>query len=946
MRKPTVATTPVLDKRSAYRVLSVLVLLASFALRVWRLDEIPPGLHFDEAVYGLLANDILGGARPVFFSAYTGREVLYMYLMAAVFAATGPVAFGIRLTSAFVGTATVAVTYRLAGRLYGRSVGLVSAALIAVSYWHLTVSRNGYPNVLIAPIIGLSAFYLWRGWQIGRMRDWALGGSLTGLVLHTYLAARFWPVFVAAACLYALLVDRQTWRRRVSGMALAGVFAAIVFAPLALHFVAHPADFTERANQVLAWREQDGAQLLATYSSNARRTIAGLSSTGDPRWHFNIPGRPMLTPAVGLLFVAGVLVCLRNWRDLAHAMLLLWIAVMSLPGILTLEMQPAGQRIFGVLPALLMIPAVGLVATAGAISRLSGPRLPRAAIAAGLALVVVGASAVTAARDYFLDWAKRPETYHIFNADYAAIAARAADDIAAGREVVLLTEHYKHATIVFLAPVTAEQAIWCDPTLALPIAREAADELVYYRLCSYLDDESAAAKWLDEHASERTELPAAVAGQGAEGQQLGAVRYRVPTPELRSATGTEMRLGEVEVVRTAGELEVARGEQAVVAIDWRVADRPDEGRGFALHIRDTAGITWAQTDATGYLADQWRPGDVVRQWFRIHMDPEMPPGRYTAMLLVVREGGGPMPGELDGRQVVELPIARIQVTSGGAVSCLTGDESRTKVGKGLFLVGADPAAADRGPGGEFEVSLRWSSTERGVAADDVEFVLRSEASSLSLGMFSIAGEHGPDTWQPGEIVRGRYRLHVPAEAESGEYVLAVRPSDSDGATEIGHLTVSGERIFAAPDMGHKLDVRFGERLVLAGYSATEEGLAGESAAVALFWHRLEGELDEAPGALRDAKVFVHVLNGDGRVVAQHDSRPAAGARPISGWLAGEYVADLHEVALPPEMEAGEYRYVVGLYDAATGERWPISGQAASANDSLTLPVPIRIERDG
>ncbi|RME46756.1 MAG: phospholipid carrier-dependent glycosyltransferase, partial [Chloroflexi bacterium] len=118
-------------------------------IRLIALDRFPPGLHFDEAVYGLLARDILHGARPVFFSAWTGREPLYMYLMAPVQALVGVNTLAIRLTSALIGLATLPLTYLLGRELFSRRVALLATGLLATSYWHLTVSRNGYPNILI-----------------------------------------------------------------------------------------------------------------------------------------------------------------------------------------------------------------------------------------------------------------------------------------------------------------------------------------------------------------------------------------------------------------------------------------------------------------------------------------------------------------------------------------------------------------------------------------------------------------------------------------------------------------------------------------------------------------------------------------------------------------------------------------------------------------------------
>ena len=183
-------------------------------VRFVALDQFPPGLHFDEAVYGLLARDILHGARPVFFSAWTGREPLYMYLMAGIQAIVGVNTLAIRLTSALIGLATLPLTYLLGRDLFNRRVALLATGLIAVNYWHLTVSRNGYPNILIPPLEALSFYFLWRGYRrgaderritddertttstsslvVGRSSlvnssgfDFLLGGIFAGLVLYT-----------------------------------------------------------------------------------------------------------------------------------------------------------------------------------------------------------------------------------------------------------------------------------------------------------------------------------------------------------------------------------------------------------------------------------------------------------------------------------------------------------------------------------------------------------------------------------------------------------------------------------------------------------------------------------------------------------------------------------------------------------------------------------------
>ena len=77
-------------RRSTTFWLMVLVLFATVLLRLPVLEQIPPGLHYDEAANAILAGDIgLRGDRPIFISSYTGKETLFFYLAGGVMRFTG-----------------------------------------------------------------------------------------------------------------------------------------------------------------------------------------------------------------------------------------------------------------------------------------------------------------------------------------------------------------------------------------------------------------------------------------------------------------------------------------------------------------------------------------------------------------------------------------------------------------------------------------------------------------------------------------------------------------------------------------------------------------------------------------------------------------------------------------------------------------------------------------
>jgi hypothetical protein len=83
-------------------------------------------------------------------------------------------------------------------------------------------------------------------------------------------------------------------------------------------------------------------------------------------------------------------------------------------------------------------------------------------------------------------------------------------------------------------------------------------------------------------------------------------------------------------------------------------------------------------------------------------------------------------------------------------------------------------------------------------------------------------------------------------------------------------------------------------------------------------------------------VFTHLLSPSGQVVAQHDSWPAAGARPTTSWIKDEIIVDDHLLTFAVADFTGTGQIEIGLYDQATGERVPLS----DGSDHLLLPTQV------
>ncbi|HVC34842.1 MAG TPA: glycosyltransferase family 39 protein [Chloroflexota bacterium] len=85
------------------------------------------------------------------------------------------------------------------------------------------------------------------------------------------------------------------------------------------------------------------------------------------------------------------------------------------------------------------------------------------------------------------------------------------------------------------------------------------------------------------------------------------------------------------------------------------------------------------------------------------------------------------------------------------------------------------------------------------------------------------------------------------------------------------------------------------------------------------------------------KVFAHLVDRQGKLVAQSDHFPEADFRPTSTWKAGDVMDDQFALKLPADDATRGLRLDVGLYHA-DGSRLPIQGDS-SPDRSLSLVLP-------
>ncbi|HEV8255044.1 MAG TPA: glycosyltransferase family 39 protein [Vicinamibacteria bacterium] len=213
----------------------VLVIAVAAALRLPRLGRVPNGLIPDEALSAYDAFSILNtghdqhGERLPLFPLSTARlSSVYMYATVPSVALLGLTETAARLPAALAGIATVAALFALVREAYGPGAALLSALLLAISPWHVLITRTGFEWAMLPALATLALVLLTRG-------AWLLASLCAGLALYSYAPGR---VLVPMLLLAFALVRRSRLRRKRRAALAAAAILAVMATPVAVSMAA------------------------------------------------------------------------------------------------------------------------------------------------------------------------------------------------------------------------------------------------------------------------------------------------------------------------------------------------------------------------------------------------------------------------------------------------------------------------------------------------------------------------------------------------------------------------------------------------------------------------------------------------------------------------------------------------------------------------------------
>ena len=381
-------------------------------------------------------------------------------------------------------------------------------------------------------------------------------------------------------------------------------------------------------------------------------------------------------------------------------------------------------------------------------------------------------------------------------------------------------------------------------------------------------------------------------------------------------------------------------ESPVLTLFWQALDPGGAEWRVGLSLigadgsRFSAGLRPARWSREPGPLWEWPAGSYARMDYEVDVPTGLPPGVYGVELSLFDRATTAPASVLDGvgnpigPALALAPVELRRPLEAASIEALgvRADAVLAPCGAvGLWAASLDRDVA--APGDALTIRTVWEALTTPTSDLLVTLELLDGRSLLRRGwVVDLAARWWPTSdWEAGERWVGRAQVRLPGGLETGAY--SVRLSVEGCSVVIQDLGIQApDRLWQVPQGFVLTDAVLGGVVRLAATSPIPEVVAaGQPFVVELAW---EGEAEMSTSY----RVFLHLVDGSGRTLAQSDGEPVGWSRPTTGWAVGEVVVDRRILEIPSGT-TGWAELRVGMYDAegvrlvgASGEDLVILGR--------------------
>ena len=269
------------------------------------------------------------------------------------------------ILSIFIGIFSVIGLYFLVKELFDEKLAGIASFLIAVSSWHVFISRLGTKDIFTSFALIFAVYFAWHGLKYGHTFDFFLAGLFGGAGFYAgriYFAAPLLMIFLFLNYWDYVKKDFSLSKYEQTKTEVLGGFALLMLTTLA---VALPVGF-------FVW--QDPAFILSAGNSIFSDAKPLVSLWHNFSWvldkivliKFGGVDANVISWPVSIFFAIGFIKELTHWLkrkhghlSVVHTLIFSWLFVMLIPSLLSTD-EPSTLGLSTILPMVMILVAKGI----------------------------------------------------------------------------------------------------------------------------------------------------------------------------------------------------------------------------------------------------------------------------------------------------------------------------------------------------------------------------------------------------------------------------------------------------------------------------------------------------------------------------------------------------------------------------------------------------------
>lgn len=362
------------------KVVPILILIVSSVLVIfYKFNEVPKNLSFDEVEFTKLALSLDGKPYTPYSTYATGHATLYFYILLFSFKIFGISNFALRLPSAIFGVLNVFVFYflmRIAFQQFNNlttrlptsersksnyvldHLALILSLILITSHWYFNFARFAFEATFLLFLELSSIYFFFRYLKSKQTGDIILTTIFVGSAYNSYTPGR---IFFSLIFVFLIIYVKRQFnhvKRGSSNLAIKQLIPSVIIfiitiLPLSLYFINNP-DIRFNQQFFLKNTELPTVKKILFLGDNLKKTILMFNFYGDINGRHNYPGKAALNPLLGILFIIGLCISIRNYKKFPNSFFIVYFILSLIPSMLTYPWEtPNMLRTFTAIPAVI-----------------------------------------------------------------------------------------------------------------------------------------------------------------------------------------------------------------------------------------------------------------------------------------------------------------------------------------------------------------------------------------------------------------------------------------------------------------------------------------------------------------------------------------------------------------------------------------------------------------